>query len=123
MTQELEQKANEALIKLIDSSTSAVEWSVQQLPEVIEQLLRWKMVTSLIRFSASTVLFLIVIGIVTNLIRLGVKNKLCEDLAIGHIVPSLFISVVAYCSFDLTWLKIHIAPKVYLIEYAAELVK
>lgn len=124
---------NTALAELIYKATAGVEDAVgflsAELPDVINQLLTWKLIESLLGFGLG-VLFLIVPYLVYRLIR-----KLCgydelpeymqDNINIPALVfiPVLFIVGVIVASCNLTWLQILIAPKLFLIEYASTLIK
>ena len=123
-TETLEQTANEALKQIIEKATEAGNWALGEIPEVVEQLLLWHMVESLIFFTASMLLLLIgLIGGTFFFIK-GSRNN-CDEF----IVMSLFFVVVLTpvglitTSYNLEWIQILIAPKLYLIEYAADLLK
>lgn len=128
-TDTLEQTANEALKQLIEASTTAAEWTAQQLPEVIEQLILWKMVESLLWFTASITLMAVGLYILYKFIK---KCKEVDNFIDDEVLPiiSVFVSVgiiisivASIAMIDFDWLQIIIAPKLYLIEYAANLIK
>ena len=62
-TETLEETANEALKKIIEASTQAADWTVGQIPEVIEQLLMWHTAKSLIGFSIGGVILITTLSI------------------------------------------------------------
>lgn len=149
----MNEQANKILVDLLQKASNgidaAVSFSQAQIPDVIHQLLVWKFVSSLV----STVLILATLPFACKfIIKMmkresdGVigndgyswereKTKYKPTLVWeknGDISPvsMLFgVAVFLYSIFvfvgvaDMTWLKIWIAPKLYLIEYAASLVK
>jgi len=141
MNEELQDTANEVLKGLIDNAASMKDFILSEAPEVIQQLLMWDLTESIIGclFSILTIISALIPSVLV--IRRGIKyewhdykNRKCGyDNTSGQtmIVPlSLFcilydfICIMVFLSFfNLKWLQIWIAPKVYLIEYAAELVK
>jgi hypothetical protein len=126
----------QALIKSIEgiqkTGTELVDALYQQAPEVVEQLLLWHGIESLIHCIAA-ILFLVLpfihYRVASHLYqKLGVKDWRDES---GFWIPTVVSGVVVF-SFvisgffifmNLKWLKIWLAPKVYLLEYLADLVK
>lgn len=128
----MNEQANKILIELLQKAVrgidGAVSFSQAQIPDVIHQLLVWNAVTTLI----VQIVSIVFIGVY---IWLGIKSIriLFEDcrydgseimamiwLIVGGISSFVFI-VAFFNSFD--WLKIWLAPKLYLLEYAASLIK
>lgn len=120
----MNEQANKILVELLQKASggidAAVSFSQQQIPDVINQLLVWNAVSSALWQ---------IIGIITILAPLifSVKkwdfiyrNNL-EAFMVLHAVTIPLGSLVIACNFD--WLKIWLATKLYLIEYAASLVK
>ena len=119
----------ESLAVVIQKATTGVEAGVDflsaQLPDVIHQLLMWKAVESFLLMILSLCLF-IVIGIVWRYVyKFEQKNK--DRISVSGTgiffggILTCFIGAAAIVSFSLTWLQIWVAPKIYLIEYAAKL--
>lgn len=120
-----------ALAEIIRNSMTALEsaknFLVAEIPDVIHQLLLWKFTTSLIAFTASIIFGLvipIIVGVVAFKRERQFKDTYSEGMAytIG-IFASLLSLFIAFLLFNLTWLQIWIAPKIFLIEYAAKLIK
>lgn len=123
-TNTLEQTANEALKKLIQASTDAVHWTAEQLPEVIEQLLMWKLAESIATNLVS------LLTVVVGSLFIGWCGKKIKQTPEGgewggYIFPIAFaliaMGILVHIFTDIVWLQIWIAPKVYLIEYAAKI--
>jgi len=123
----------EAVTGLLEKTLAGVDSTQMflegQLPDYIMQLLLWHGWYSFITFAIS-VLIIIVWPIVDY--KLGKltyeKDSGGGDLFFGGYIMfgsflrvPLFIAIIHF--FNLTWLKIWIAPKVFLVEYAASLVK
>jgi len=118
-------KAEDILVPLIqkasDGIDAAVSFSQQQIPEVIHQLLLWKFSTSLFWCVVSTIVTSVSIALFINLAK-GYTPDSGDEAFLWMFVIVIFIfGTVLVCSFD--WLQIWIAPKLYLIEYAATLAK
>ena len=147
MTDAVKEVANndvlkQAVAKVIEKSLQGIDTATSflsaQLPDVIHQLLMWKAVSSFVAWSISVFLLTTSCILLYKLLS-GFSNKdgntlVCQDCC-GGLEPSpkgfsaicyIFIGTVSGLAMFLnnwTWLKIWIAPKIYLIEYAAELVK
>nr|DAY73722.1 MAG TPA: hypothetical protein [Caudoviricetes sp.] len=129
MEQKLEEKATDLLVKMIDvtiqSVSDVVAFGKQQIPDIINQLLMWK-----IAESGVWLLF----GIVFLCVGMFFSNhyynrleELEEGLGMAARIVGSIISILAgsimIVSNLLDVLYIWLAPKVWLIEYGAELVK
>lgn len=130
------EQLNEALAKLITQATAGNDTSVDflqaQLPDVIVQLLMWHGVKSGILFVIGILIF---IGLVIADIYFGNKlYKILEEgndtesfwlfyIFIGSMFRATLLAAINITFLNLTWLQIWIAPKVWLIEYAARLVQ
>ena len=124
---------NEALATLINQATTGIDASMgflqAEIPDVIVQLLMWHGVKSALMASVAALLFPAVI-----LLARFVAYPIClteyankdkakgEAMAIGF-VGSIIALIPFFVLWNLTWLQIWIAPKVWLLEYAASLVK
>lgn len=130
---------SEALTKIIDATVHAgqigVNFLSEQIPDVIHQLLLWKAIQSFIPFMFG--IFMIIGGLlgVVYVIKMYKKNAAEYDLrrpnglgydAFVEWILGLACVLVVFCGFMLSanrmdWLQILVAPKIYLIEYAAHL--
>ena len=128
MNEELANTANIALKGIIDSVTATKNFVLAELPEVVEQLLMYK------AFDHSLgVVFCLLLSFATAY-GLRFVYKKHEDnprsdwyiaLTFGCVfgVPAIILMVyMCFYSFSKV-IQIWIAPKVYLLEYASELVK
>lgn len=144
----MNEQLQEALVEVIEGATGGVQAGVSflsaELPDVIHQLLLWKMVESLVMCTLGLIVLLVVINGALKHTGAGVKidkesdtrwgnykptlthdkdGDLSEPKAFGSTGLGLIMLVIVLCTINITWLKIWLAPKVYLIEYAASLVK
>ncbi|EHK6581979.1 hypothetical protein OM190_21245 [Escherichia albertii] len=149
----MEEQANKILIELLQKASNgidaAVSFSQAQIPDVVHQLLLWNMVDSLIK----TLIAILTIPLVFwfmkkqyQKVEIGKfddegwawekgKPKYKPTMIwesngeISFLILPLAAVFVLWVSFiiavvtNMTWLKIWLAPKLYLIEYAASLVK
>lgn len=127
-----------ALIDSIDgikkTGTELVDALYAQAPEVIEQLLLWNGIESFLTFLFSILALtapLIHYKVVNNIFhKLKVENMEDNEYSLFYVLSALSGLMVliasigistSYC--NITWLKIWISPKVYLIEYFANFIK
>lgn len=115
-----------------EKGTKLVDFLYEQAPEVIAQLLLWHGVESLIVF---VLCVLLLIGAIYGNVKgvLALKKTIGSHWAddptfwvptiFGTLIGQMIVLVVFSNNINLTWLKIWIAPKVYLLEYVANLTK
>ncbi len=117
-----------ALADLLGKANSGIDAGASflqaQLPDVIQQLLMWKAVVSGLLFTLSIVGF---IGITIAIIRVLRNTEFWDgnDMPPSFLVAG-FMSILYFAPalvWDIDWLQILLAPKIYLIEYAASLAK
>lgn len=129
MDKQLEVKASELLVKMIDvtvqSVSDVVEFGKQQIPEVIHQLLMWNALKASI-WVVVAVVFSIFLCTVVNRAKPVLNESESGFGTFIQILGWLIAMVVGGSVFMINLLQaayILIAPKVWLIEYAAELIK
>ena len=142
MNEQLQQALAQVIEKATDGVQSGVSFLSAELPDVIHQLLMWKMIESLVMCIVGISLTSVMTYILIKYSGVGAKIKdsdsrwkthhitLTHD-AEGDIAPwipaTIAVPVIAALGFlslvNIDWLKIWLAPKVYLIEYAASIVK
>jgi len=134
----------EALAMLIERAMhgvdSVVEFSKAEIPDVIHQLLLWHFAESLIYFSIGIIIF-VILFLYCKLIMInrwwpeykrqmkGNYNDRTEFItfalpftsALGTVILTVIGVFVIFANLD--WLKIWIAPKLYLLEYGASLIR
>lgn len=131
MREELDNK----LVEVINSVTDAKDFIVSQTPDVIQQLLLWYAVSS----AAWMILSFILIGLYVWFFRTSIKYDADNNLKRGWLRERdggidtdaapimMFISAVwlvtVFLTFNSDWIKILIAPKLFLVEYVSAIVK
>ena len=139
----MKEEANKILLELLKKATdgidAAISFSQAQIPDVVRQLLLWNFVHSLI----ITVIAFASIPLVVWLVKRQCKRvpdardssryipTLVWDKRGEMSVAVMFVIIISLVWFvwlvrvlsNLTWIKIWLAPKLYLIEYAASLMK
>lgn len=115
-----------ALAEILNKTTQGVEAGVgflqRELPDVIQQLLIWHGVRSGVIFGV------LVLGLIIS-IWLLVKGVMWSNdndwdagpLGVLPLIPAGMCLAGALANLE--WLQILLAPKIFLIEYAASLVK
>lgn len=119
-----ENAAEKALAELLDKSMQAGDFLVEQAPMVVQELLVYKSFEhaayALVLFLACSVFVFIALNRIKEFICSGDGDNLV--VAAFSSLPA----VMLFCFFFgnlLSFIKIMVAPKVYLLEYAAALVK
>jgi hypothetical protein len=139
MAKETVSQLDQALIDVINKSTAvggevydgakkatgqAIDFAMQQAPDLIHQLLLYHFVISLVWF---------VVGLLITLSSIYFGYVACKnyaskkwDDAYSPLVMFLIFPIgfgFTVISANTDWLKIWLAPKIYLLEYAANLLK
>lgn len=119
-----ENAAEKALAELLDKSMQAGDFLVEQAPMVVQELLAYKTAEHAIY----SVVFFLVCAISTSgaFNRLNSYRKVGDPDDLGWFMVLSFLSassLLLFVSDLLSLVKVMIAPKVYLLEYAAALVK
>ncbi|EBO4170085.1 hypothetical protein DKN16_18370 [Salmonella enterica] len=135
----MEEQANKILVELLQKAVggidAAVSFSQAQIPDIVHQLLVWNLVSSLLLQLLGVVMVAGAFFALSHAMRCrrrgdewtrfmpgSSSTSIAYDLCFpAFIVSSAIGVVIAICSFD--WLKIWLAPKLYLLEYAASLIK
>lgn len=127
------EKLNEALATLINQATTGIDASIgflqAEIPDVIVQLLMWHGVKSGLMMVAAILLYptiYLALRLIVYPFCLTEYNS--KDRAVGETcgigaVVALLALLPFFGLWNLTWLQIWIAPKIWLIEYAANLAK
>lgn len=117
----------QALVVILDSVIAAKDFLLTEIPDVIQQLLIWNFAYHLIRMLASILIFFGLVWIFSRLYKTANWNSsdvnLREVLAMVSGISCIPAGIAAIVNLNLEWLQIWVAPKVWLIEYAAQLVK
>lgn len=117
-----------ALLAIINSITNAVGKAVNflsdQIPDVIHQLLMWKAVESFIWFIIPFIVATSALVLAYFKEKEWKNNGDDFEQGIMWFISGTISLICFVISFThMSWLQILIAPKIYLLEYAASLVK
>lgn len=132
MNEELQSALTSVIINTADSFNSVKDFTLEQAPDVIQQLLLWNGIYSFIEWVAGLVMISLTTVMCFKVVKISKDNDVdvVDDFGffgfmsfpIGFVFSMANLACgVALLNFD--WLKIWIAPKAWLIEYAANLVK
>lgn len=160
----MNEQANKILVDLLqkagDGIDAAVSFSQAQIPDVVNQLLIWKAVSSFLSFSIGMALIFIGPKLIIRFYKMAKSSHAAAidnakkdyeegkpwtryspgssvtsvtfdsingsgwaiTLIAGIAFIVLFITSLAFVT-EFDWLKIWLAPKLYLLEYTASLIK
>ena len=127
MTEELDELLAQTLQKFLDGVDATTAFMHEQLPDVIQQVLNWYFVYYSVTALFAVVLFSLQVYLSYYWIA-KVEPTLDSSFKGFGIVfgvggLGLFFIITEVTLFNLQWLKIWIAPKLWLIEYTASLAK
>ncbi len=122
------QKATKVSGEIYDGAksvtTKSIDFAMQQAPDLIHQLLMYNFIVSLLSFVFSLSLLIGSCYFIFYSFKQYASKKWDETNSIFLIfmIFPIGLSFIAMVN-STTWLKIWIAPKIYLIEYAARLLR
>ena len=122
MNDDLQKALSEILNKTTQGMEAGVSFLQRELPDVVQQILIWHGVKSAIYFFICICSIAGFVILTKKVFFWGKEESMgaeafCVFPAIG-VAASVFSAAM-----NITWLQIVLAPKLYLIEYAASLVK
>ena len=135
MNEQAEKALSDLITQFVEGVDGAVAFSKAQLPEVIDQLLMWHFVESLIEMASFFVISLVSFIMIFVMMKLDKKKNPDVERTPDNIdtfeegASYAFIGISGICfvlflfNINFTWLQIIVAPKLYLIEYASSLIK
>jgi len=128
MNDQAKEIITQMLQRVLDDVDTAADFAAQEVPIVVEQLLMWDMVESMLRcVAALAILFVWVLITMKSYYGENAWLKTpCgynEDAVFVHALSTIILGIFFLILIDLDWLKIWIAPKLYLLEYGAALIK
>lgn len=128
MNEVLQNTINELLVGALALAQDTGEFLAEQIPDVVMQLLWWHGIESALFMLLAIVILLIWLPLDVKLGKYLWRNDdvISDDFWLGYglfgsVLRGLLIVIVVRSS-NLVWLKILVAPKLYLLEYAASLV-
>lgn len=138
MNEELQQAVAALINKAVGGVEATTEFLSGELPDYIYQLLMWYGISSLVQAVFGVVLLFYTVHYTKKLgkcIYKGLQEKKewawdGKHTTFGYVVSWFGLAITAFIAFlvaisniNIEWLQIWIAPKVWLVDYAAEMVK
>jgi len=127
MTEKLDNLLAETLQTVLSGIDATTQFAAAQLPDVINQLLTWYFVYYiLLALFAVILLGLQIYASYWWITKMEPKMSPAMKwmgTAFGVSIVGLMLLLIEASLFNLQWLKIWLAPKLWLIEYSATLVK
>jgi hypothetical protein len=123
MNETIENAVQQLITRALDGVDTTVAFLDAELPEYITQLLLWYGIRSGLMCIMWTIFMF---ASVTFLVRSCRSDWETRDMTFengGQLMLSIAFFFFSWLFWSLTWLKIWIAPKVWLLEYAGNLVK
>ena len=119
------------LIKALDKTGNMVDSAIdivqQQVPLLINEVLHWYLTYDLIKFICGIIIIIFVIFLNIKVWELDSEEFVDGGLPVMTICIATISIISLLFTFDtlinLEWLKIWIAPRLWLIEYTSHLVK
>lgn len=116
-----------------EKGPKVVDWLYAEVPEVVEQLLLWHFAQSLVTFLVCFFfIFIFPFVLLKVAYHLHAKlevNKFKDKFnfffpaVLCFVILNIPAQIASWEAINLTWLKITLAPKVYLMEYVSSLIK
>jgi hypothetical protein len=131
MTTQTENLANQVLVSIITSATETKAFLLDQIPDVLRQLIVYTIVWDSIILIICTCLTVGLLVLIRKTVALVVNDPAVAELRTTLYLVStavccmFFVPVAVPVSFTTTreLVQVVVAPKIFLIEYAAKLVK
>lgn len=126
MNEQLQNALALILGKTVTAAQAGAEFLMAELPDVIHQLLIWKAIMSGLQSLLAITLTVVGVYGYYRLFKWDMKNSSYGEKGfpsfLGGIAGVAVLTAAGFL-FSMDWLQILIAPKIYLIEYAASLTK
>ena len=119
-------KLEDALVEIINKANngidSATDFLSAEIPDVIHQLLLWHGVYSFMLFAIGVLFCAVWVKLNIKQYKYVKENNLWNEPQMVANLFQTFLFLVPVLTINLEWLKIWIAPKVWLLEYASKLI-
>lgn len=130
MNDQLQQAVTTLIEKSLRAFEAGADFMAGQIPDVVHQLLVWHMALSAVKCGAAVLLMIALVIVDWKLFKYAKKvseeTRMDEALYLGWGAIGSLARIPAWLAtlglLNLTWLQIWLAPKIFLIEYAAKVV-
>lgn len=123
MNEEVTNKANEVLLKMLEGIDKGSDFAIDKAPEVVQQLLMWTLCSQVGIIILTTILIFISYKVFLKATKMDDYDEMIGPMfvisGVVAIVNTVFLLVTL---FKGVWLKALVAPDLFLLEYAAKLV-
>jgi hypothetical protein len=127
MNNQLQIELSKIVAGINKGTNTAVDFLNEQTPELVQQLLMWEGISNLIKCVVGILLTFTTILVLIKLVFPVIEKHASDDkegFYAGTFVLALIIQRLIFIElYNLTWLKIWLAPKVWLLEYVSKLIK
>lgn len=110
---------SQVLLKSIEAVQNGAEWVKGQIPDVLTQFMQWQLAYHTIWGLVALIVTILLMILLVN----AFKSDGWDDAALFGLIFSTLISIVFFMYHLFCVVEIKIAPKVFLLEYAASLIK
>jgi hypothetical protein len=118
----LEQTLVEIISSAVQDGKELKDFALEQIPDVLQQTLLWYGAYNFTLFVLAIVFTVASIYLYVKFFRWASKKDWSDFIPLTPVIV-LTPLVPVFTLFNLEWLKIWLAPKLWLIEFAAELAK
>ncbi len=135
MNEQLQKSLSSLIDKIVKTAENAGDFLISEIPDVVHQLLLWHGVKGAILF----VFYACMFGLAAYLLKMSktvteregytwfADNEVDPSSGAFFVfclwVVSAALFLISVLRIDLDWLQIWIAPKVWLLEYAKDIIK
>lgn len=125
ITKELEDKTINIINWLEDAIKTSTDFASEQIPLFIQELLHYNFVMSLSWFIVGIIGIIAVIYTAYRLIKMAIKDGCIDMVGPPVVIMGIFILAIFTCVSvnHMDWIKIKLAPRVYLMEYVKDSMK
>lgn len=123
MNEQLQQALTDLINKSMSGVDAATGFLAAEVPDVVQQLLMWHAVYNAAMFIFALIMLFSGVSTAISAFASGKLSGYEWNKQDAKIIFGVISVIVFLYTVNLTWLKIWIAPKVWLLEYAASLAK
>jgi len=124
MNDELQKAVTQLITRSLDGIDTGVGFLSAEIPLYIQELLMWKGVFYFIQFITSILVLGISLWVATKYKKWCQNDILYSEEVWAAASIQAIVTIIPFVALmNFTWLQIWLAPRVYLVEYAASLAK
>jgi hypothetical protein len=112
---------NENLNQILEGLKTVINTANAELPAILEEIVRW----GIIKYSASSLIWLVCLLLFVGAIILFIKNDCRDDSDDSFAAFSALMSLVSLIVFIYNFIKLlfaYTSPKLYIIHYIKDLI-